>query len=1091
MIEDSGCPVIVTTANLLEGLPVSWAQIVMIDEDWPAVATECDGNPELITLPENLAYVIYTSGSTGKPKGVGLTHQSLCNLAVAQNRNLQVEAGASVLQFASFSFDAATWDWLMALTSGAKLVLISGTNAQQPEKVLELIVTHDIEAVTLPPSVLMNVPKRPAPALKTVVVAGEACPNELVSQWSSECRFINAYGPTENTVCATMTGAIAHGERVTIGQANENTHIYILGRNQEPVPVEVTGEIYIAGLGLARGYLSRADETADKFLADPFGDDGLRMYRTGDLGRYNDDGSIEYVGRVDDQVKVRGYRIELGEIEAALNEHPFVTQGVVIVREDESGEKRLVGYVATRRQVSGKELKEYLQKRLPEYMVPGAIVHLAEIPLTANGKVDKNALPRPERATREADERHKGEPNEIETVMAGIWTQVLRVAEVGAQDNFFDLGGHSLLAAQLISRVREVFGIELPLKAIFEATSLADLSRRLEAELRAEVGLRIPPIEKVSREGTLPLSFAQQRMWFINQLQPGGSMYNIPSALRVTGELKRELLERVLSEVVRRHEVLRTRFEVREDQPAQVIDEASPIKVPVIDVSRLDEAQRESDAAKIIKEEAGRGFDLSNGPLFRVVLVRLAEQDHMLLFTMHHIVSDAWSGEVLIREVSALYNAYNRGEVSPLSDLPIQYADYAAWQRALLQGEALREQVDYWRNKLNGVEALALPVDRTRPPQQTYSGSREPIVLNKELMGSIRELIRREGVTVFILLLAVIKVLFHRYTGQMDIPIGSIVSNRNRQETEGLIGFFINTLVLRTDLTGDPTFRELLGRVRQVALEAYVHQEVPFEKLVEELQPERNLSHTPLFQAMFVPQNTPQATIDVEGLQVHSMSIERSTANFDLVISLSETGGHLSGVIDYKTDLFDRDRIERLAGHLDVLLADVVKQPGKRLSQVLLLTESERRQLEEWNGTDREYGRRRSVTALIAEQAKLGGERLAVEFEDQAVSYAEVNRRANLLASYLKRHGAGPEKVVGVAMRRSLDLVVSLLAILKAGGAYLPIDIEYPVERIDYMLSDAGVELLLSESDVSREGWTYEGEVLCPNRQWDQAGDCR
>ena len=589
---------------------------------------------------------------------------------------------------------------------------------------------------------------------------------------------------------------------------------------------------------MARGYLRRPELTAERFIPDAYSEEaGARVYRTGDLGRYGRDGKIEFLGRSDGQVKMRGYRIELGEIEARLREHECVEQAAVVAG-GEGVEKRLVGYVVMREGAEGRvsELRGYLKERLPEYMAPGVYVRLERLPLTPSGKLTRRRC-RSRRWQGERRKRATKEPRtEIEELMAGIWRQVLRVERVGVNDNFFELGGHSLLATQVVSRIREVFQVEVPLRAIFEEKTLADLSRRVEEELRAGAGLVIPPIERVSRGERLPLSFAQQRLWFIDQLEPGGAMYNIPMALRVRGELRRGLLERVLSEVVRRHEVLRTRFEVREGEPAQMIDEARPVVAPMIDLSGLEEREREKEARRIAGEEAARAFDLSRGPLLRAGLVRLAEQDQVLLFTMHHVVSDEWSMGVLTQEVNRIYEAYSRGEESPLEELAIQYADYAVWQRGWLEGEALERQIDYWREQLEGVETLELPTDRPRPAVQSYEGAGEWVLISEEIAQKLRELARGEGVTMFMLLLSAFKILLHRYSGQEQIVVGTPIAGRNQIELEPLIGFFVNMLAIKTDLGGDPSVREAIGREREAALGAYGHQDVPFEKVVEELE---------------------------------------------------------------------------------------------------------------------------------------------------------------------------------------------------------------------------------------------------------------
>ena len=703
----------------------------------------------------------------------------------------------------------------MTLTRGSKLVLISEADVQLPDRVLELIAMHEVETVTLPPSVLMSAAKRPVPTLKTMVVAGEACPNELIRQWSGDCRFINAYGPTETTVCATMTGAIAYGQKAGIGRANENTQVYILGQNQEPIPVGVTGEIYIAGAGLARGYLNRSDLTAEKFAANPFAR-GERMYRTGDLGRYNRDGSIEYLGRVDHQVKVRGYRIELGEVEAALDEHPAVEQAIVVAREDEPGEKRLVGYVVGNRQVSSQDLREYLRERLPDYMVPGAIVQLEEMPLTANGKLDRRALPKPELGG--AGSEYERPRTAVEEIVCGIWSEVLRAERVGVRDNFFELGGHSLLATQVVSRVRMLFGVEVSLRNLFTDPTVEAMASEVEQQQHGGMAAAVEAITRVGRGEELPLSYAQQRLWFIQQLEPESAIYNVPIAVRLEGMLDVAALRQSLSEIARRHEVLRTRFVAIGGRPRQVIDEPDEVELCVWNFTGLSEGDAEQRARDIVARETRRPFDLERGPVWRAALLELRAQVHLLVVSMHHIASDGWLTGLLVSEFTTLYECYRRGAPSGLSEPAVQYSDYAVWQQRWLEGEVLEQQLAYWRRQLAGAPALELPTDKPRPAVATHRGASVAFSLSTELTQQLHALSRREGVTLFMTLLAAFQVVLSRYAGQEDVVIGTDVANRNRLETERLIGFFVNQLVLRTNLSGNPSFRELLQRVRETML---------------------------------------------------------------------------------------------------------------------------------------------------------------------------------------------------------------------------------------------------------------------------------
>jgi acyl carrier protein len=668
------------------------------------------------------------------------------------------------------------------------------------------------------------------------------------------------------------------------------------------------------------------------------------------------DGNIEFLGRHDDQVKVRGFRIELGEIEAALAQHPAVREGVVLAREDTPGEKRLVAYLVAKPEAapSISELRNFLKVTLPDYMVPSAFVLLASLPLTPNGKVDRRALPLPERGRLELERGFVAPRSPIEEVLAGIWAQVLGIERVGIHDNFFELGGHSLLATKVMSRIRESFQVELPLRRLFEAPSVADLAQQIEAARREAQGPWVPPLEPVSRDGALPLSYSQQRLWFLDQLEPGSATYNIPMAVRLQGALPVALLEASLNEVVRRHEALRTRFVSEQGRAVQVIAPTLSLRLPVVDLSGLSEGQREAEAHQLAGEEARRPFDLAQGPLLRATLLRLGEPDHVLLLTMHHIVSDGWSMNVLIREVATLCEAYRRGRESPLPALPIQYADYAVWQRQWLQGEMLAAELDYWRQQLQGAPAvLELPTDRPRPAVQTFHGARQSVRLSPELSEGLRTLSRQEGVTLFMTLLGAFQVLLSRYTGQDDISVGTPIANRHRMETEGLIGFLVNTLVLRTDLSGNPSFRELLRRVREVCLGAYGHQNVPFEQLVEALQVERNLSHSPLFQVMLVVQNASRQALEIEGLSWQPIEVDSGTAKFDLLLQVVDSESGLVGSLEYNTDLFEAATIQRLLGHWQMLLEGIVADPAARLSSLPLLTEAERQQvLVAWNETD-------------------------------------------------------------------------------------------------------------------------------------------
>ncbi|HJT55217.1 MAG TPA: condensation domain-containing protein, partial [Ktedonobacteraceae bacterium] len=713
----------------------------------------------------------------------------------------------------------------------------------------------------------------------------EACSAELAAQWASRCRFFNAYGPTEATVCASMGAYDGRQpqQKPGMGYPIANTQIYVLDEYLQPMPIGVPGEIYLAGVGLARGYLKRAEVTAERFIPHPFSAvGGARLYKTGDLARYRVDGSLEFIGRVDQQVKVRGYRIELGEIEEVLRQHPEVGECVVMVREEVPGDQRLIAYM-----VAGEgakpainNVRQYLQEQLPDYMLPSSFIMLDTLPLMPNGKVDRRALLTLDTNDMEQSEAAVVACSPIEELIAMIWTEVLGHAVDSVYENFFESGGHSLLATQVISRVRTVLQVDLPVQSMFDAPTVAEFAELIEQAIRSEHGVEAPPLLPVSREQDLPLSFAQQRLWFFDQLEPGSSTYNIPNAVRLTGRLYPAVLERCLKELVRRHESLRTTFVSQAGRPVQVISSALTVELPVVDLQSISHYARWPEALRLTGEEALIPFDLARGPLLRARLLRLEQEEHLLLLSMHHIISDAWSMRVLVGELTSLYNAYVQQQPSPLAELPLQYVDFAAWQRGWLQGAALDQQVVYWTRQLTGAAVLDLPTDHPRPTVQSFRGAHQSRWLPSELSQQLQQLSQRQGVTLFMTLLAAFQVLLCRYSGQSDLTVGTPVANRTQAELEDLIGFFVNTLVLRADLSDNPSFEQILRRVREVCLGAYAHQDVPFEKLVEVLQPQRDLSRSPLFQAAFQLQYAPKNQQRLQGLTISGLPNQSQTAKF-------------------------------------------------------------------------------------------------------------------------------------------------------------------------------------------------------------------
>ena len=869
------------------------------------------------------------------------------------------------------------------------------------------------------------------------------------------------------------------------GKPISNAQVYILDRYLQPVPIGVAGELHISGAGLARGYLHRPELTQEKFIPNPVVTPSLlpsgavvasrnqveRLYKTGDLARYLPDGNIQYLGRIDNQVKIRGFRIELGEIETVLSQHRGVKTAIVIASGDTPGEQRLVAYIVPDAAVTltVNELRQFLTAKLPAYMVPSAFVLLEALPLTVNGKVDRRALPAPNFSSQQQD-NFVAPRTPAEEILAQIWAKVLKVERVGIHDNFFEIGGHSLLATQLVSRVRTTFKVELPLRELFATGTVANLMRSIQQLQQQDWALTVPAICPRATATELPLSFAQTRLWFLDRFEPNSSFYNIPLTLQLVGALDRSALAQSLAAIVDRHEALRTNFVTVEGVATQAIQTEPNWQLSVVDLQHLAIAAREIAAEELAQNQAIQPFDLTSDSLLRATLVILSETEHRLLMCIHHIVADGWSIGILLQELTLLYNTYGQDPKlqNPLTPLPIQPADFALWQRQWLQGEVLDSQLSYWQQQLAGVPALlSLPTDRPRPAVQTFAGAHYQFDLSLALTQKLTQLSQEQGATLFMTLLAAFNALLYRYTEQEDIVVGTPIANRNRSEIEGLIGFFVNTLVLRTDVSGNPTFSELLLRVRSMAMDAYAHQDLPFEMLVETLQPERDLSHSPLFQVDFVLQNEPLAQVELTGLTVSQLSTANATAKFDLTLGMEYTATGLRGGWEYNTDLFDRQTIERLAGHFVTLLEAIAIDPQSRISQLPMLTEVEQRQLLiEWNHTEADYPYDRCIHQLFEAQVERTPDAVAVIFAGQSLTYQELNIQANQLAHYLQAVGVEPDVLVGIYVERSLAAIVGLLAVLKAGGAYVPLDPDYPHQRLVDMCEDAQIAVLLTQQSL-------------------------
>lgn len=1100
MIQDAGLSLMLTQPQWRQSLEPLVDTLLVIDlsEEEPS-GPEAAAPPARYFHPEQLAYVIYTSGSTGKPKGVMTSQRGICNRLFWAQQTYQMRPEESILHKSPLTFDISIEELFWPLMVGAHTVIARPEGHRDSEYIVQTIVREQISILRLvTPMLAVLVETAGLEACRTLrllICGGETLVREVVQRFytrlpRTQVVLHNFYGATEASVDSTFWVCEPEDERgvVPVGCPMSNVAIYVLDGRMKPVPVGVVGDIYIGGISLARGYLGQSRLTAERFVPDPHGQSaGGRLYQTGDQGRYLSDGVLEFVGRKDTQVKLRGYRIELGEIEAALSAAPGIKDAVVVVREDIPGNQRLVAYLVREPGSVGSTsaLRATLRERLPEYMVPGSLVELESLPLTSNGKVDRQSLPPLRFSALEQEEAYIAPRTPVEQLLGEIWASVLGTDRIGVHDDFFALGGHSLLATQVVSRVQETFQRKLPLQTFFARPTLAGLAEEVQNALREREESLRPPLQPRLPGMDLPLSPAQQGLWLQEKLAPGNPFYIVPLAIRLEGLLNFPALSRSVNELISRHEILRTRFVESAGRPVQVIREQLELVIPLVNLQGCAAESQQQEIQKLISAEANQLFNLSAGPLLRATVLRVDSRQHIFLLSIHHIVTDGWSMSVLAQELTTLYAASAAGQASTLARLPVQYADFVLWQQAWLQGPVLKQQASYWREQLAGLVPLQLPTDYPRPARSAFHGAQLPFQFSPQLSRSLLHMSRQAGVTLFMTLLAAFQLVLSRYSGQEDIAVGTAIANRQQSELEALIGCFVNVLLLRTRINHRQTVRELLQQVREVCLGAYMHQDLPFRDLMELLQPERDLGHNALLRAIFALHNTPARTTAVDDLTLVPLRMGTGAILFDLGLSLVETPEGLQGVWEYRSELFEAATIKRMQSYFQLLLEAMVESQERPLIDLPALPHDEwHALLHKWRVTAPNEAATLSFAHLFERQVQATPDTIALLWEERQMTYQVLNERANQLAHFLQKCGVGPEVMVGLCIERSSSALIAILGILKAGGAYLPLDPEYPQDRLNFLLQDSQVSILLTQQNMREKLLAYPGKLICLDTEW-------
>ncbi|MCP4107113.1 MAG: amino acid adenylation domain-containing protein, partial [Desulfobacteraceae bacterium] len=1065
MLSDSNAKLIITDKSEEDFIDIF--EILNSDD-----STENPGNR---ISPDNLAYVIYTSGSSGKPKGVMVTHKNIIRLISNQVFTAFKEEDR-ILVTGSISFDISSYEIWAPIINGVPMILTCKENILDNKKLGGILQENNITVLHLIPQLFNQLAQQDISIfgnLRFFLIGGDLVKADRVckiKEMYPHIRIFHMYGPTENTTFSTCFEVEKDYDKLPIGKPLSNSSVHILNNDNQLLPVGVEGEICVGGDGVFKGYLNEIQSTRRKCINNPVLGSG-RIYKTGDLGRWNKDGNLEFLGRIDNQVKIRGFRIELGEVENILLRYGNIDSAVVLTTENNYGEKDLVSYYVSEEELELSGLRSYLGKYLPDYMVPSYFVYMKEFPLTPNGKVDNRALPKPDTNIKSGGE-YVAPDTILQKKLAGIWSEVLGNGKIGIRDNFFELGGHSLKATRVVSRISKELELEVVLKDIFENSTIEKLSLLLERRNKKI----FQEIDVIPIEETYAVSNAQRRLWILDQLE-NSVAYNMPGALFLEGEFDNSAFKKAYSFIIGRHESLRTVFVRENGEPRQKILNNPESQINIIDLRGSHD--KGGKAEELIEQNRMVPFNLENGPLVRFSIIRMEDGKYLLLFNMHHIISDGWSMNIFINELLLSYNSFKDNGIPNLPPLGIQYKDYSAWQNNLLDSSEIEGEREYWLNKLSGeIPLLNLPADNVRPSVQSYNGNSIGFSLSKDLTTSLGNLCIKNNASMFMMLQALVKTLFHRYTGEDDIILGSPIAGRVHESLENQIGFYINTLVFRDSINSSSSFNEFLSMVKETCTNAFSNQNYPFDRLVEELDIKRDLSHSPLFDVMLVLQNNESSEIDFDGLDASPYEMENRISKFDMTFNFSEREEGLFCSIEYNTDIYSEDRIGRMSGHLEKLISSVIENPESRIKDLQIIPESEKNLLlNVFNDTRADYPKEKTIVDLFEEQVEKTPDNIAVVFESVELSYRTLNEKANKVAHYLRnKYDIKPDDLVGIMLDRSEKMIIALLGILKSGAAYVPIDPDYPVGRINYMLSDSNAKLIIT--DKSEEDFIDIFEIL-------------